>query len=1057
MSSMPHGSRSTALIRSLMTLIVVTVVLPVVLATVSERRFGGSAPWQGLPSPASWRLGGLPDAITDRLTERVVADIVIRGTLMVAWFAIALFSITVIAESAHMIRHGGLARPDIRGLGWSQRSARMVAAGLLVVLPMFASPARGLAGPDRGLVAHGRAAVAHVLESTDPGTASDVPSTPPTPPSNGLPVAVADHYVVAVGDSVFGIAHRFAGPDTIAIADFAERIVDLNLGRDMGNGERFTNAGYIDIGWVLQLPGGRSTSVDAAEESAEGTHHVVETGESLWSIALDELGDGKRWPEIFDLNVGRDFDDGRVLSDPSILQPGWELEVPVATLDTPAEAIVDARAGGRSGRVGLSSDARHGESRRPSRRADVTERRRGVSRPNRRSRARHRSTCRAGRAREPLGRPRPDADSGAHVRPGGRHRWHRFTRHADASDVGDLITMRRAAMLSAGVLAVLAVRRRRRLRQAEPHARLPEPTVRQTMTERELRCSGPGERLARVDLAVRAAAMSLITDERRVLAVLCSPEGEIELVSDGPTALPAPWKGCGDRWSLAASVPLEALAVEARKVGAPCPTLVQLGVDDHGREVHVDLEAIGTLEVAGPASKADAIVAAIAATLAGSVLAEVTTLVSVDVTADVFLGHRLHVTANDVDHAFDIAGAAVGSTKAMPASTFELRARHTSGETWEPAVVLLGSGLGQVVAPSERAGLAIISASPIIGPSSRLAPDEGAWMLRPAGLRLRPIGLVPDDIAAISELVEAAPPVVAATRPSRLFLDPVAEDSDRTIYTDDDVGPSPNADAPTESEAPETAAIEWDLAVKLIGPVEVVDRHGNPGVFERSKTTELIAWLATHRDRATRSNARTALWEQDVRDATFANVVSEARRSLARLSPPPPGEEWVGRTLTDSLPLHSRVVTDADLLEHALIASRSQPPAVAIATLRPAVDSIAGLPFEGTSYLWPDGEGLTSHLILLATSAASELASHCLAAGDIDGVFQATGRGLRVLPGHEELIGLRMRAHARAGDHAGVRQEWNSYERVINADPWSDGEPSPKLVGLRKQLLHPSM
>ncbi len=171
----------------------------------------------------------------------------------------------------------------------------------------------------------------------------------------------------------------------------------------------------------------------------------------------------------------------------------------------------------------------------------------------------------------------------------------------------------------------------------------------------------------------------------------------------------------------------------------------------------------------------------------------------------------------------------------------------------------------------------------------------------------------------------------------------------------------------------------------------------------------------------------------------------------------PPGEEWVGRTLTDSLPLHARVVTDADLLEHALIASRAQPPAEAIAILRPAVDSIAGLPFEGTSYLWPDAEGLTSHLILLATSAASELAAHCLAAGDIDGVFQATGRGLRVLPGHEELIGLRMRAHARAGDHAGVRQEWNSYERVINADPWSDGEPSPKLVDLRKQLLHPSM
>jgi hypothetical protein len=85
-----------------------------------------------------------------------------------------------------------------------------------------------------------------------------------------------------------------------------------------------------------------------------------------------------------------------------------------------------------------------------------------------------------------------------------------------------------------------------------------------------------------------------------------------------------------------------------------------------------------------------------------------------------------------------------------------------------------------------------------------------------------------------------------------------------------------------------------------------------------------------------------------------------------------------------------------------------------------------------------------------------ELAAHCLSVGDIEGVFRSTGRGLQVLPAHEELIGLRMEAHARAGDHAGVRQEWESYERVINADPWSDGEPAPKLVELRQQLLNPS-
>jgi hypothetical protein len=34
-----------------------------------------------------------------------------------------------------------------------------------------------------------------------------------------------------------------------------------------------------------------------------------------------------------------------------------------------------------------------------------------------------------------------------------------------------------------------------------------------------------------------------------------------------------------------------------------------------------------------------------------------------------------------------------------------------------------------------------------------------------------------------------------------------------------------------------------------------------------------------------------------------------------------------------------------------------------------------------------------------------------------------------------------------------VRTEWQSYERVLDADTWGDGEPSPKLASLRRELL----
>ena len=157
--------------------------------------------------------------------------------------------------------------------------------------------------------------------------------------------------------------------------------------------------------------------------------------------------------------------------------------------------------------------------------------------------------------------------------------------------------------------------------------------------------------------------------------------------------------------------------------------------------------------------------------------------------------------------------------------------------------------------------------------------------------------------------------------------------------------------------------------------------------------------------------------------------------------------------MTDELSLHDEVIADADIVRARFERARATGGTEAMELLRPAVELVNELPFAGTGYLWPDAEGITSNLVLLATNVTAEYGKLALAAGDVDGVFWATGRGLQVLAGHEALIALRMRAHACSGDLAGVRMEWESYERVVNADPWSDGEPAAKLVALRKELL----
>ena len=421
---------------------------------------------------------------------------------------------------------------------------------------------------------------------------------------------------------------------------------------------------------------------------------------------------------------------------------------------------------------------------------------------------------------------------------------------------------------------------------------------------------------------------------------------------------------------------------------------------------------------------------------------------------DVLLGHRNGHRTRSVDAAFELATDLVGATALEARTTFSLRATRTGADPWAPAVVLLGpadrpdggqperAGGGDraystATPPAPGHGFALVSASPApspVEPSTGatdrvavLAPgdEHGPWRLEAFGtsIEIEPVGIDRADLDAIVALVAHA--------------DRAAE----------------RVPAPAIGDEGQLRVRPHAIVVGLLGPVRVTDATGTPVAFERSKTTELVAWLVTHRAGASRGRARAALWELDVRDATFANVVSEARRGLARLVPTPDDDEWIGRTLTDRLPLHPLVVSDAELVAERLAYAEHLDPAAAVDVLRPAVELVRGMPFADTAYLWPDPEGIASELVLLATTAATRLAAHALDLGDIDLVFWASGRGLAVLPGQEELIGLRMRAHARSGDLAAVRQEWASYERSITVDSWADGEPAPKLLALRRELL----
>jgi hypothetical protein len=68
------------------------------------------------------------------------------------------------------------------------------------------------------------------------------------------------------------------------------------------------------------------------------THHVV-PGNNLWDLAATYYGDGEAWHLIYTANAGRPQSDGHTLSDPDLIQPGWNLTVPAlahpGTVSTP--------------------------------------------------------------------------------------------------------------------------------------------------------------------------------------------------------------------------------------------------------------------------------------------------------------------------------------------------------------------------------------------------------------------------------------------------------------------------------------------------------------------------------------------------------------------------------------------------------------------------------------------------------------------------------------------------------------------------------------------------
>ena len=71
--------------------------------------------------------------------------------------------------------------------------------------------------------------------------------------------------------------------------------------------------------------------VDGAQKRETDSSYQVDVGDTLWSIADDQLDDGADWTTLAGLNLGRDMGGAECFIDPDHIREGWRLRLPEGT------------------------------------------------------------------------------------------------------------------------------------------------------------------------------------------------------------------------------------------------------------------------------------------------------------------------------------------------------------------------------------------------------------------------------------------------------------------------------------------------------------------------------------------------------------------------------------------------------------------------------------------------------------------------------------------------------------------------------------------------------
>ena len=738
---------------------------------------------------------------------------------------------------------------------------------------------------------------------------------------------------------------------------------------------------------IAQAPGAEKVYV---VKPPAGRYH-----ESLWEIAENHLGDGRRYKDIFELNKDHVQPDGSKLTIASLIRPGWILRMPRDAYGPGIEVVTQpAAAGGNA--AGPGAAVNHAPAAQQGGAVGGT----GAGTTGITGTTGGGETTGAGTA-------------GISVRPGDG------TLAAPDQPAPSTpqfpYELSAASLLAAGVLAALGRRRREQLWRRAFGQRIAAPEGEAAVAESAMRIGADEPSVRLLDTGLRYLSRALAAEGKALPTVFAAHIGQDNLdlwVAPADPSPPPPWTAADDgqvwRLPLAAVARLE--LDSASGVLAPYPGLVSIGTNETGR-ILVDLEvAHGLIAVRGPHRPVQAALAALAVELATNRWSdrmritlvgfgeELVMLAPERVTAVATLDEALpamEARAAEIEHAL----ASSGSDSVLTG-----RSRTTDADAWAPHYLIMAvpptptqrERLLTLARTRHRTAAGYVVAGDIRGATwTWEITEEGRFKADVLGFDLKAQLLPAGQYGAVVELFRSA--TEGASVP----------------LTDPSVDAAPAAQLVPGSRMP--------VEIGLLGPVQI---HA-PGPMEaerRSLATELVVYLAAHPAGVHPNVLTGAIWprgvQSEVRDAMLARV--QAWLGTDDVGRPNLTTDAGGRLRLGSGVRVDWLVFRALLAQagHAKEAGNAEDEA---ATLDRALGLVRGQVLDGRDpgrYSWLATDSFEYEATALVADAAHRLSALRLVAGDAQGAMDAARAGLRLAFNDEMLWrGLLLGAAATGQEH----------------------------------------